>query len=473
MRRVISTIIFTLILLSGIFLTAYPYLYNSYVEKHQSRVIDSYNSAIDNIDKEKLREIKAEVEEYNKGLISESIVLTDPFDEATIKKNKNSQEFADLLDIGGNGVISTVNIPKIDVSLPVYHGTDERTLSSGAGHLQGTSFPIGGENTHSIITGHTGLSNKRLFTDLTELVLGDVFYLKTIGQTLSYEVDSINIVDPSDTSLLNVEDGKDYVTLLTCYPYGINSHRLLVRGYRIPYEKAVEKQKESENEHTTSQWLREYIKAIVIGSIIFAIVILAMIISNRTNKVPRGFSMPSLQLISLDFDEDDSLIECLAGIGNMDIRDSFNKKGNKALKAEKALKTSKPLKANKALNTTNELKAGEYSIKMSSADVAKNKAFISLPKWQKNNKQKNNIEDKDVQNINIQDKNIRSNSILNKVDKLALNSSLFKKQSNINTANINIKEENSLGKGIVATKGENKRRTLYQRNLKNKKRLKY
>ena len=292
MKRVIIIIVIVLIFLGGIFLTAYPYLYNAYTEKHHSEVMDNYSRAVETISQEELDSIRQQVTEYNNSLLSESSVLTDPFDPEAYK-NHDSDTYAEMLNINGDGIIALLSIPKINVNLPVYHGTDEEIISRALGHLEGTSMPIGGPSTHSVITGHTGLSNQRLFTDLTELQTGDVFYIDVLNETLAYEIDQIEIVEPDDTSLLSICKDKDYVTLLTCYPYGINSHRLMVRGTRVPYEEAVEQEKlMEENTVSTSQWDREYIHAIAvclaIYSILFVIFIIVRKKRSKKNKAADG-----------------------------------------------------------------------------------------------------------------------------------------------------------------------------------------
>lgn len=281
MRRVIIIIVIVLIFLGGIFLTAYPYLYNAYTEKHHSEVMDNYSRTVETISQEELDSIRQQVAEYNDSLLSESSVLTDPFDPEAYK-NHDSDTYARMLNINGDGIIALLSVPKINVNLPVYHGTDEEIISRALGHLEGTSMPIGGPSTHSVITGHTGLSNQRLFTDLTELQTGDVFYIDVLNETLAYEIDRIDIVEPDDTSLLSVYKGEDYVTLLTCYPYGINSHRLMVRGTRIPYDEAVEQEKlMEENTVSTSQWDREYIRAIAVCLAGYSVLLVIFIIVRK------------------------------------------------------------------------------------------------------------------------------------------------------------------------------------------------
>lgn len=263
MRRILSIIIILIVLVVGVFLTAYPYLYNAYTEKHHSEVMDNYTKTVETISQEEIESIKKAVAEYNSSLLKESVVLTDPFDPNAFKSH-DSDMYAKMLNVEGGGTIAILEVPKINIKLPVYHGTDEKILADSLGHLEGTSMPIGGRGTHCVITGHTGLPDVKLFTDLTELQTGDVFYVHILNETLAYEIDNIAIVEPEDTELLAIDKNKDYVTLVTCYPYGINSHRLLVRGTRVKYEEAVVQEKNMESTGTSSQWNREYLKTVII-----------------------------------------------------------------------------------------------------------------------------------------------------------------------------------------------------------------
>lgn len=283
MRRILCIIIIIIVLGAGVFLTIYPYLYNAYTEKHHSEVMDNYTKAVENISQEDIDSIKKSVGEYNNSLLNESVVLTDPFDPNAFK-NHDSDTYANMLNIDGDGIIAIIDVPKINIRLPVYHGTTDEILSESLGHLEGTSLPIGGLGTHCVITGHTGLPNVKLFTDLTELKRGDVFYINVLNETLAYEIDNIAIVEPENTELLAISRERDYVTLLTCYPYGINSHRLLVRGTRIPYEKAVEQEKNMESTGGSSQWNREYIKTVAICGAGYGSVFIIFFIVKRRKK---------------------------------------------------------------------------------------------------------------------------------------------------------------------------------------------
>ena len=188
-----------------------------------------------------------------------------------------------------DGVMGIIKIPCIDVSLPIYHGTSSDTLEKGVGHLQGTSLPIGGKSTHSVLTGHSGLSRAKLFTDLTAIKEGDLFFIHVAGRRLAYKVDDISVVLPEEMSKLTIEKGKDYCTLVTCTPYGVNTHRLLVRGIRIPYteQKEIVAKEETSNAH--SQWMEEYTKSIIIAAIAFITLLVILIVwrqisSNKKRK---------------------------------------------------------------------------------------------------------------------------------------------------------------------------------------------
>lgn len=234
-------------------------------------VKESGNTNQEQNDKEIEKAIK-----YNETLVNGNIQLKDPFDEDIL--SENADEYNSLLNMTDDGVMGFIKIPCIDVSIPIYHGTSEEVLLVGAGHLQGTSLPIGGDSTHSVITGHTGLSSAKLFTDLTELVQGDIFFLYVMGKDIAYEVDDISVIKPTEMDKLRIEKGKDYCTLVTCTPYGVNSHRLLVRGHRIDYKEAVEKPAVFEEKKSHSKWQQEYAKSIIISSTCFIVLLMGLII---------------------------------------------------------------------------------------------------------------------------------------------------------------------------------------------------
>lgn len=219
------TLILLLILLIGAGLIAYPSFADWWNSFHQSRAVASYAEAVANMNTEEYERIISKAQAYNRKLSRSGILWTLDEDE--------EKEYKEQLDIGTSGIMGYIDIPKIDVMLPIYHGIDESILQVAVGHIPGTSLPVGGKGSHCVVSGHRGLPSARLFTDIDKLVEGDTFTITVLNKTLTYEVDQIRTVLPTDLSDLQIEKGKDYVTLVTCTPYGINTHRLLVRGHRI------------------------------------------------------------------------------------------------------------------------------------------------------------------------------------------------------------------------------------------------
>lgn len=237
MKRKILTIavaIITFLLALGI--TLYPIISSRYNEQHQSQIHVSYQEQIAQADTSAIDEARELANQYNQAILEG--VKENAFDHDTLLWA--SGDYSDLLDVAGNGIMGYVNIPSICVHLPIYHGTDDTTLEKGVGHLLGSSLPVGGESTHTVLSAHSGMASQKMFSDLPQLELGDVFYLEVLGETLAYEVDQINTVLPHDTTYLGIEENRDLCTLVTCTPFGVNTHRLLVRGSRIPYEEAEE-----------------------------------------------------------------------------------------------------------------------------------------------------------------------------------------------------------------------------------------
>lgn len=251
---------------------------------NQSSEIEAHQEDVQNLDDKEILIARSKAEAYNKGLFG-TVALTDPFDPDA--NTETDAEYESLLNFSENSIMATVEIPVINVNLPIYHGTSDEVLKKGAGHLKKTSLPIGGKGTHAVITGHTGFSSARLFTDLNLLKIDDVFYVNCLDEVLAYRVDSIKIVEPEETDDLRIVADQDYVTLVTCTPYGINSHRLLVRGVRIPYD--AQDIPAVETRESESTWMREYKKALLLGSIIFAIIIIAFytvrIISKKRQRI--------------------------------------------------------------------------------------------------------------------------------------------------------------------------------------------
>jgi len=223
-KHLVNLILFAIILV-GMGLMAYPTFADWWNSFHQSRAIQSYATAVSNLDREEYDRIIAEAEEYNRR-ISET-------DAHWNMKEEEIREYNRMLSIDDSGIMGYIDIPKINVRLPLYHGIEDRVLEVAIGHIAGTSLPVGGEGSHCVLSGHRGLPSARLFTDLDKIVEGDTWTLTVLDRTYTYECDQIRVVEPTDLSALAIEEGKDYCTLVTCTPYGVNSHRLLVRGHRI------------------------------------------------------------------------------------------------------------------------------------------------------------------------------------------------------------------------------------------------
>ena len=289
MKRFFIPLLIIILFLVGITIVVYPVVSNQLYEKNQSHVTAQYDETIEQMEQEALaRELQA-AQEYNRSLLESEAFLTDPFDPELVL-DPTVEPYASLLNVEGDGIMGYVEIPKISVNLPIYHGTTAQVLEQGIGHLQNTSLPVGGESTHTVLTGHTGLAGKRLFTDLSLLEVGDVFYLHVLKDTLAYQVEEVNIVEPDQTENLVVKQGQDLATLVTCHPYGLNTHRLLVRGSRIPYEQALEQQQiQSDMSQGTSVWEIEYRKAITICLAVYIpLTIIAVFVLLRRRKRHSG-----------------------------------------------------------------------------------------------------------------------------------------------------------------------------------------
>ena len=221
----IVTVILVGIIMVGLSLIAYPTLANWWNSFHQTRAVASYASAVAEMSHDEYDNLLKDATEYNKTLAQTGMIWK--------MNDEQVSDYESVLNISGTGIMGYINIPKIQVQLPIYHGTDDSILQVAVGHISGTSLPVGGESTHCVVSGHRGLPSARLFTDIDKLVVGDTWTISVLDLTLTYEVDQIRVVYPSDLSNLQIENGKDYCTLVTCTPYGINTHRLLVRGHRI------------------------------------------------------------------------------------------------------------------------------------------------------------------------------------------------------------------------------------------------
>ena len=226
LKKNLTTILLVVALVIGLCLLLYPTVSDYWNSLHQSRAIASYTESVAQIDNSRYQVFLEEARDYNARLAQLEKVNWTPTDQELL-------EYAAILDVSGTGVMCSIEIPKIKVNLPIYHGVEEGVLQIAVGHIPGTTLPVGGESTHCVLSGHRGLPSARLFTDLDKLVVGDTFLIHVLDEILTYEVDQILIVEPYDLSALEITPGEDLVTLVTCTPYGINSHRLLVRGHRI------------------------------------------------------------------------------------------------------------------------------------------------------------------------------------------------------------------------------------------------
>lgn len=211
----------------------YPSVSEYLSEKNSSVAVSTYDDSIRRMEQARMEELRAQAEAYNQRLAESNGFSKPALDE--YNNPITPEDYWDILDVDGNGMMGYISIPRINVTIPVYHGTSEEVLQVAVGHMQNTSLPVGGENTHAVLSGHRGLPSKALFTDLDQVQVGDLFSLTVLNETLYYRVDQILTVLPNETDALAIEKGKDYVTLVTCTPYGVNSHRLLVRGTRIDY----------------------------------------------------------------------------------------------------------------------------------------------------------------------------------------------------------------------------------------------
>ena len=254
-----------LMFLLALGITLYPLISTWYNERHQSEIHTHYVEVVENADKSEIITARRKANEYNASIVPGAMIEESFTQEAMLAA---AEDYDNQLNLGGDGIMGYVEIPLIKVNLPIYHGTDSETLDAGIGHLLGTSLPVGGNSTHTVLTAHSGMANQKLFSDLDKLKKGDVFYLRVLDENLAYQVDEINTVLPHESELLEIAEGEDYCTLVTCTPFGINTHRLLVRGTRIPYEEAeeiVEEQIQFE-EKPTSTWMEQYLLGLFYGS---------------------------------------------------------------------------------------------------------------------------------------------------------------------------------------------------------------
>ena len=277
-KKLLTIIIASFTFLMALLITLYPLISTWYNDRHQAQIHVQYKEELNQKDDSEIRNARKLAKAYNKA-IAPGAQNTDSFTQGALLLA--AQNYDQLLNLAGNGIMGYVQIPSINVDLPIYHGTEDATLEAGIGHLLGSSLPVGGSSTHCVLTAHSGMASQKLFSDLPQLAVGDVFYLEVLGEKLAYQVDQVKTVLPHDTSFLGITDRQDYCTLVTCTPFGINTHRLLVRGTRIPYEEAeqiVVDQTQKDPDHIVSDWEQDYLKGLYIGLALLAVIALLTII---------------------------------------------------------------------------------------------------------------------------------------------------------------------------------------------------
>ena len=247
----------------------YPLLSNYVNERNHKELAARYEKLASEIPPEERSKIWDECEKYNEDILHGGFWPSDPFGEG--QDTPEAALYNSMLDIAADGSMGIIEAPGFFDPMMIYHGVSEEAMQKGAGHLSGTSLPTGGKGTHAVLSAHTGLSSKQLFTNLDQMKMGDVFFISILGEKHAYQVDQINVVLPHETGALRIDPERDYVTLVTCTPYGINSHRLLVRGTRIPYEEAEQISKEQQQQKKgISTWVLKYLEAVGVGIAIAA-----------------------------------------------------------------------------------------------------------------------------------------------------------------------------------------------------------
>ena len=282
MKKVLKNFIIIIVFLAGLSLLLYPYIANEWNTYRQSKLLTTYEEQITMLEASNPIDYSAEKERaiaYNEALVP--YILPDSFAIAAAS-DEPDEEYMACLNLTGDGMMGYVHIPKIDIKIPIYHTVSTEVLEKAAGHLEGSSLPVGGENTHAVISAHRGLPSAALFTDLDRLKEGDHFLVNVLDEMLCYEVDQITIVDPLDTEALRVEDGKDLMTLLTCTPYGVNSHRLLVRGHRVEYVEEVVMEEEVPLAETSLH--TNYLLWVFVGLAVTAIFILVLFVGEKRRR---------------------------------------------------------------------------------------------------------------------------------------------------------------------------------------------
>lgn len=286
MKKRMSTILVVLMFLAGLSLLLYPLVADTWNTYRQKRLISNYDSQISKMEEEGKIDYDQEwkkADDYNEALLPS--ILPDSFAIAEAAKEED-RPYLECLNLNGDGMMGYVEIPKINVKVPIFHTTETEVLERAAGHLEGSSLPVGGEDTHAVISAHRGLPSAKLFTDLDKMKKGDYFLIYVLDDVLCYEVDQIEVVEPKETDALRVEEGEDLVTLLTCTPYGVNSHRLLVRGHRVPYEQ-YEQSDAKDGASGVPSLRTNYLLWVIVGLVI---TLLFIVVLNRYDKKRRNQS---------------------------------------------------------------------------------------------------------------------------------------------------------------------------------------
>jgi len=273
------TLAFIIIFLIGLSILLYPLVSSTWNQILANRLMGDYDDAVRDLPDETLDDMLAAAREYNDRLVPREVP-----DAFTVRENKKDLEYESLLNVTGDGMMGYIEIPAIKTKSPVYHYTTDETLQKGVGHLFGSSLPVGGKGTHAVLTAHRGLPSNKLFSDLDKVVVGDKFFISICGETFAYKIDNIEIVEPDQTEGLALVSGKDYVTLVTCTPYGVNTHRILCRGYRVPYKPG------EEDKIKSRAWLNMNIMMGLIGALLGILIALILVIRlrKRDKEIEQG-----------------------------------------------------------------------------------------------------------------------------------------------------------------------------------------
>lgn len=276
-------IIALIIILIGMGMAFYPWISNWMFNHRTESMVEAYTASVEDDPSIDVEAILAEAQSYNQALLSGSVVLTDPFSYENTESDSGA-DYNSVLNLDGSGLMCFIEIPKIDVYLPVYHGTSFEVLEKGAGHVEDTALPIGTTGGRPVISAHTGLNTAKMFSDLTDMKEGDLFFIHILNETLAYRVVGTEVIEPDDISSLSAEEGRDLVTLLTCTPYGVNSHRLLVTGERTEYTDEIRAEADALEMDSGSEWMKAYRQAILAAFCIIAAAAAVMYIMNKARS---------------------------------------------------------------------------------------------------------------------------------------------------------------------------------------------